>query len=60
MYRKVLKNPNNLSMRAAFNIFRNKLNKSLRLAENTYYRNKLLSFTNDSKNLWKTYAEIMN
>ena len=51
-------NPNDVN-EAAWKSFRNKTNAIIKKVQENYYKNIINSHSNDSKNLWKTFGNIL-
>lgn len=59
LFRKYIKNPNNISNKIKYQVYRNKVNRLVRAAEINYYTEKLARDKNSMSDIWKVYSEIL-
>ena len=59
LFRKYLDNPNDVN-EADWKKFRNKTNAIIKKPQENYYKYIINSYNNSSKNLWKTFGNILN
>jgi len=59
LFKKMMKNPDDLAITAAYKRYRNKLSHVIKAAERQYYSSKLVKDKTSLKNIWNVYSEFL-
>lgn len=60
MYKNCQRNPNNITLKTQYNVYKNLLSSLIKKVKQDYYRNKINENINDSRKIWKISKEYIN